>query len=316
MFRSRFISFLCSVFFSVAASSQFITYLGDLKPLYLANSSLYTDNFYTTSPSAISSAVGSGAYTGGVTLGYVVDIGYNQNNINVAPLRRTFKGSPVTEHFYTTSTAEFNAVTQYAGYVSEGIEGGLFTSRAIHPELVPVHRLWKTFGNGDGVHVYLTNDADVNYYLYTLLYRYDRIEGYVFSTTGLTNHPGVSYACQGMLTGLCYPSSYNTVVGQGVCTDYNGYQCDSSGAQVTCGGVVTFYSVATGSVLGRTSPFSWGSTGSSTSGCRASMPTLFTGNGTQVRAEYSGFAIEYSTSYGARSSFKVIPPGSSTFTYQ
>ncbi len=96
------------------------------------------------------------------------------------PLKRFWKGPPQTDHFYTEDPTEVDFVLAN-GWIYEGVEGHIYVVQV--PGSVALHRLNKFNGNtGDLAHKYTTSEATVAQMLAQGWY-YDRIAGYVPTTT-------------------------------------------------------------------------------------------------------------------------------------
>ncbi len=122
-------------------------------PMLRARSDVYTDNLYTLSNAAISSAV---TYAGYSNAGTVYRAPTTATFLTL-PWKRFFKGAPQLEHFYTSNNSESNAVTN-AGYAFEANEGLIYTKQALGT--VALYRFSKFYpATSDLEHYYSTTNS-------------------------------------------------------------------------------------------------------------------------------------------------------------
>jgi hypothetical protein len=122
-------------------------------PMLRARNEVYTDNLYTLSNAAISSAVTYAGYTNAGT----VYRSPTTATFLTLPWKRFFKGAPQLEHFYTSNDSESNAVMR-AGYTFETNEGLIYTKQALGT--VPLYRFSKFYpATSDLEHYYSTTNS-------------------------------------------------------------------------------------------------------------------------------------------------------------
>jgi len=131
----------------VAAGASAHAY--DLVPMWESRANSSRDSFYTQNQAehlysvqigfqeygaafwlpCAQNVAGPDGQTGSVfaNLGFTDDVPMCARPAGAAPLYRFYKGSPATDHFYTTSKADADLV-QTMGYVYEGVEGYVFSA--------------------------------------------------------------------------------------------------------------------------------------------------------------------------------------------
>jgi hypothetical protein len=289
--------------------------------LYEVSAPQITDNFYTIDRSQRDIALSIG-YAAPRVVGYI----FSGSGIGspAKPLYRTYIGPTQTEHFYTTSYADFTFVTNNLGYTYEGIEGGLFPGPipGYESESIPLHRMWKLHPGGDVEHRFATSTAEVNYYT-SQGWGYDFVEGYAFSPSAMRPRgylsPGLVCTLLNPLSPPCKPSDIGVKVKVlGTCTTSNGICAASDEIYYYCNGTVSFFNNSNGAYLG-TSSVRRGSTGgglgSSGWGCVAEFPFPSVVKGTQVRMEFSGYQYVFQRTGSSQYTTSLLPPASNVFTY-
>ncbi len=184
------ILFLC--FSSVAVAQLTVNPQPALTPLYSANQSSLTDNFYTIKVQDHATALGIG-YTNTGVLAYME----KSQQPNTMPFKRFYKAAPQYEHFYTAKTDEANLVMAN-GWQYEGIEGYIYTTQV--PGSVPMYRAaYFNSSNGDLVHKYTLNYQELQQLLQQGWGNVG-VQGYVYTTP----NPRVD---GGVILGLRCPSA-------------------------------------------------------------------------------------------------------------
>jgi Repeat of unknown function (DUF5648) len=309
---------------SLASITSFLTCTsvlagsGPLTPLYETYYGGYTDTFLTTSAQERAVAVNQYGYQDLGIVGYVLSNSGLSQDFNLGAIdsllafARFYKGAPQIEHFYTTSFSEQSALLGF-GYVTEGKESFLFTSK-LAPNIVPLIRLAKYNGsNGDLVHKWTTDEATVTN-LATQGWTSDGIAGYVWKPSSKTEglegvvKLGTSNSVGILTYGFCTLPPINASSGGcDIRTGY-GYQCPEN-VDIYINDVFrgTYNSSLTARGLSGTSY-----------GCSAgAIEKPFPGSPSlKIRIERSGFvgAYSYLGTFGATVKvFNSVPPGSGTF---
>lgn len=162
-------------------------------PLYSSNHAGINDNFYTIDPQHHQLAIQTHGY---VDTGPVAFLERRQQP-NTKAFKRFYKGTPQTDHFYTSSDSE-EALVLSLGWVFERVEGYIYTTQV--PGSKPLYRLNLFNGqSGDLVHKY-TLDVNEMQQLQAQGWGYDGVAGYVYAS-------GFPPATGDWLMGLRCPST-------------------------------------------------------------------------------------------------------------
>jgi hypothetical protein len=144
-------------------------------PLYRSWNPTITDHFYTADYGKHQNAIRNLGYTDEGIVGYLLSTQQQQPR-NTVPLYRLWNPT-ITDHFYTTDSAERNNAIRNLGYANEGTVGYLYRINAQAPGTVPLYRLWNPTITD---HFYTTDSAEGDNAVRNLGYTYEGAIGKLY----------------------------------------------------------------------------------------------------------------------------------------
>lgn len=270
---------LLTVFAMPAAASISVA---DLTKLYGVTNDAYGDNFYSVNEASINEAISFYSYGNKRTVGFVETI---FDYSTALAFRRTFKGAPQIDHFYTTRIDDFSLAISY-GYADEGYEGVLRTSQSTGS--VPLYRLSRFDpASGDVMHWYGIDATERAAFLQSG-WADEGVEGYMWpNPTPNVNMQG------GSATAYAYSVSGNVYIRARSVTEPG-----QPAAFGSCGGKANVY--RDGQLVLTITNFSYGVLPGyfSVYDCYASVPAAPSGTYT-YRVEFTGYSAQvHSATYG------------------